>query len=267
MTAVPGAANKFTVLLGTEPSRTLYVHGAQIPDHVNGADWFAVLGWVVSFGTYEFCIVPGPCLPKLVQLALSKLSQHETEVTAAHTAMLEKKEAATSTTVIIKCPHLGCPSDGWIVPKSLNARMHALTCPHNSCPGKDEREQHQAFVQSIPAAGKPTDAGFFATGDFTKVNYVETVLAPDVGTFSSEAECLSCLGPHQKRKHTCTKRSLKPDDWVQSDVYPFGTFVIQLDERHSFNASVVSDSMRELLMEGVFWIRVPNATGHQPFRF
>ena len=191
-------------------------------------------------------------MPKSVQLALSNVSQHETEVTVAHTAMLEKKKATASTTVTIKCPHLGCPSDGWIVTKSLNARMHALTCWHNNCPGKDEREPHQAFVQSIPAAGKPTDAGFFAAGDFNKVNYVETVLAPDVGTFSSKAECFSCLG--QKRKHTCMKRGLKPDDLVPSDVYPFGTFVIQLDERHSFNASVyvVSDSMWELLTEGVF---------------
>jgi hypothetical protein len=256
MRAESGVVNKFGVWLRTEPTQKYYdVHGAQSPDHVNGTDWFAMLGWWVSFENYEFCIVLGPCLPKSVQLALPKLSQHKTEAMATHVAMLVKKQVATSTMVTIKCPYLGCPAT-LVVPKNLSARMQTLWCWHNSCPGKDGCGRPLEFVQSIPAAGTPTD-GFFTIGHFTEVNYVETVPAP-ARTFSSEAECLHCQalahGGGPKCKHTCMKRALTPDDSVQWPMHPFGTFVIKTDESsHPFNASIVSDSMRELLVDGVFW--------------
>ena len=201
-----------------------------------------------------------------MQLALPKLSQHETEATATHVAMLVKKQVATSTTVTIKCPYLGCPAT-LVVPKNLSARMQTLWCWHNSCPGKDGCGRPLEFVQSIPAAGTPTD-GFFTIGHFTEVNYVETVPAP-ARTFSSEAECLHCQalahGGGPKCKHTCMKRALTPDDSVQWPMHPFGTFVIKTDESsHPFNASIVSDSMRELLVDGVFWSHRPDS---RPLKF
>ena len=50
MRAKSGVANKFEVWLRTESTQKYYdVHGAQSPDHANGTDWFAMLGWLVSF--------------------------------------------------------------------------------------------------------------------------------------------------------------------------------------------------------------------------
>jgi hypothetical protein len=186
--AVKGKENKFVVELSAGAERLrYYVHGGALPDHVGSATWEAVLGRRISFERYEYCVVPGACLPLSVQLALQKLSQDDTNAKTAHAAMLAaRSDAQQAVNLHIPCPDKGCTDGpGWMVTKGPTTRSYPMVCRSSTCPSRN-----QSVLQQVPAIGKPSD-GYFVDSDFIKVAYVE-VDRRATKEVDEQAKCLRC---------------------------------------------------------------------------